>query len=515
MGGIVKAVRFAVLLMLLISTTAPAAEASHSHPAPEKLGTVHFATTCAAAVQARFDRGVALLHSFAYTAARESFGKVAAADPTCAIAHWGTAMTYFYQLWEPPGPDDVRKAQTEISLARAAGAKSARERDFIEAAATYYHDTDRATHAERARAYEAAMHDVAARYPDDSEAQVFYALALIATASPADSGHANQKRAAAILEPLYRKYPEHPGLAHYLIHAYDSAELAPRGLAAARAYASIAPAAPHALHMPSHIFTRLGYWDDSIASNIAAREAALRENDAGEALHAMDYLVYAYLQRGRDADAERVNADLQAMLRTLSPANFKIGYAANAIPVRLAIERRRWKDAAALQPLPGSEAHVAAIVYWARALGHARGGDAQAADADIAAIDECREKLKAAHNAYWALQTDVLVDTARAWQLDATGEHDTAAHRLELAADKEDAIEKRPVTPGPIVPVREQLADLLLAAGKPADALQQYQAALALAPGRRNALAGAAAAAERTGNIDLATTMRRQLAGGQ
>jgi len=498
--------------LLAVAFKAAAAEHPHSHPAPEKLGKVTFATTCAATAQPAFERAVALLHSFAYAPAEQAFRDAAAADPDCAIAHWGAAMAYFNQLWEPPGADDIAKAQAEIALAKAHPAKSARERDFIDAAAVYYRDADRLSPADRAKAYATAMAGVASRYPGDTEAQVFYALALIATAPPADRTHANQKRAVEILEPLYRKYPQHPGIAHYLIHACDSAELAPRGLAAARAYAKIAPSAPHALHMPSHIFTRLGYWDDSIASNVAAREAARTQGDVGEELHAMDYLVYAYLQRGRDADAGRVVADLKSMLPKLSAAKFKIGYAANAIPVRLAVERRKWDDAALLEPLPQSEPHVAAIVWWARAIGHSRGGHADAADADIAEIDACLEKLRAAHNDYWATQTDVLADAARAWQLEAKGDGDGATKRLAAAADKEDAIEKRPVTPGPIVPAREQLADLLLELDRPQDALREYRSALMLAPGRRGSLIGAATAAERIGDAKTASAMRLQLA---
>jgi hypothetical protein len=503
--------RIPLVASLLAFALAASAE-EHSHPVPEKLGTVTFPTTCAAAVQPRFERAVALLHSFAYTAAERAFRDVADADASCAIAHWGAAMSYFYQLWEPPGSDDIRKASAEIARAHQPAAASARERDFIDAAAVYYRDAERVPHAERAKAYEAAMAGVAARYPDDTEAQVFYALALIGTAPPTDRTHANQKRAADILEPLYRKYPQHPGLAHYLIHAYDSAELAPRGLSAAREYAKIAPSAPHALHMPSHIFTRLGYWDDSIASNRAARDAAEAEGDVGEQLHSMDYLVYAYLQRGRDADAERVVGDLGTMVPKLSASKFKIGYAANAMPVRLAVERRRWDDASALEPLPQSEPRVAAIVYWARAIGHSRGGHPHDADADIAAIDACLDKLRAAHDDYWATQTEVLADAARAWQLKAKGDNEAATKRLADAAAREDAIEKRSVTPGPIVPAREQLADMLLELDRPQDALREYQSALTLAPGRRGALTGAATAADRAGDTKTAAALRVQLA---
>jgi tetratricopeptide (TPR) repeat protein len=421
-------------------------------------------------------------------------------------------MSYFHQLWEPPEGDDLRAASAEIARAQKPPAGSARERAFIDAAVVYYHDSDRTPHAERAKAYERAMADVVAHYPDDVEAQIFYALALIADAPPTDRAHANQKHAADILEPLYHRYPQHPGLAHYLIHAYDSSELAPRGLAAAREYAKIAPSAPHALHMPSHIFTRLGYWDDSIASNLAARAAAHAEGDVGEELHAMDYLTYAYLQRGRDADAARVVDDLRAM-NSLSAAKFKIGYAANAMPVRLAIERRQWTVATSLEPLPQSEPHVVAIVYWARAIGHARSGHPDDADSDIAKIDACLDQLKTSGNAYWATQTEVLADSARAWQLKAKTQSDAATQHLRAAADKEDAIEKRPVTPGAIVPAREQLGEMLLELDRPQEALREFEIALTAAPGRRGALMGAAQAAERSGDAQAAAKFRARANG--
>jgi REP element-mobilizing transposase RayT len=504
-------------LVASLATTLARADGEHAHghsnPPPDTLGMVIFPTTCAPSVQPTFERGVALLHSFAYAAAERAFRDVEAKDPGCTIARWGVAMTHVHPLWEVPSADDIAKASEEIAKAKAKPAGSLREQAFVDAIAAYYEDAATRSPAERAKAYETAMAGVAAKYPDDTEAQVFYALALLGTASPVDRGHANQKHAAAILEPLYARYPQHPGLAHYLIHAYDSAELAPRGLQAARDYAKIAPSAPHALHMPSHIFTRLGDWDDSITSNIAARNAAMAEGDVGEALHAMDYLTYAYLQRGRDADAERVVADLDALRPKLSAANFKIGYAANAMPVRLAIERRRWADAGKLEPLPDSQPNVAAIVWWARAIGHARGGDAHASHADIAAIEACLEKLRAGANDDWATQTDVLAKSARAWHQHAHGKNDEAVANLRAAADEEDAIEKRPVTPGPIVPAREQLGDLLAELDRAREALVEYQAALTLAPGRRAALVGGISAADKIGDAATAATLRAQLDG--
>ena len=478
-------------LALASSAAIPApTDPTHDHPAPEKLGTVHFENSCAAAVQPQFERAIALLHSFAYAVAAKEFQTVASLDAGCAMAHWGVALSGFHQLWEPPGATQLQLGRDELATARRIGARTVREREFIDAAAVYFSDTDPTHHPDRAKAYERAMESVAQHFPHDDETQIFYALALVATAPPTDHTHANQKRAAAILEPIYRRQPDHPGVAHYLIHAYDSSELAQRGLGPARAYAKIAPAAPHALHMPSHIFTRLGLWDDSIESNEAARRAAHQQGDIGEELHAMDYLTYAYLQRGHDTDAERIVAELHAMGPVLAN-DFKMGYAATAMPVRLAVERNRWNDAVAIEPLPGSAPHVAAIAYWARALGHAHSGRADLANADAAEIDACEAESKVHGTPYWTTQIDVLSKEARAWTAMAGGHPDDAVTLLRAAADAEDAMEKLPVTPGPIVPAREQLGQLLLDLHRPKEAQHELTRALQGAPGRRAALEAA------------------------
>ena len=503
-----------ITALLLASTLACASVATsqemHSHPAPEKLGRVSFPTSCAPAVSHDFERAVALLHSFAYTAAEQAFREVADADPSCAMAHWGIAMSHFHPLWSPPAPDELAKGEAEALRATRLGAKTARERALIAAIAAYYHDAGLIPPPARAKAYAAAMAVAASRYPADTEVQVLYALSLLATASPQDTSHANQKQAGAILEPIYRKHPDHPGVAHYLIHAYDSAELAPRGLAPARAYSKIAPSAPHALHMPSHIFTRLGLWDDSIASNLAARAAAHSQGDLGEELHAMDYLTYAYLQRGQRADAEQVVRSLGGM-GVHAGAEFKVGYAATAMPTRLAMEGRQWAVASRLQAGDGAAPEVAAIVYWARAVANARSGHAKAADADIARLDACRQQLLASKKDYWATQVDILGKEARAWQSAAGVHPDDGVATLRLAADQEDAIEKLPVTPGPIIPAREQLGDLYLQLHKPQEALDAYKTALAAAPGRRAALHGAALAADAAGDTRTASQMRQLL----
>ena len=497
---------------LCVAGCSPAAHAQepHLHPVPEKLGTVRFATSCAPAVQARFERAVALLHSFAYDASEQAFRAVADSDRQCAMAHWGIAMSYFHQLWQPPEGAELQQGQAEIDTARSLNARSKRERQYIEAAAAYYRDSDHVVHAVRAKAYEQAMAEVAGSNPTDAEARIFHALAMIATAPPADRSHANQKRAIETLETIFRAQPEHPGVAHYLIHACDSAELAARGLSAARAYSKIAPAAPHALHMPSHIFTRLGYWDDSIASNQAARSAARVQGDLGEELHSMDYLTYAFLQRGRVVEATRVVDDLRAMGGGLG-AQFKTGYAATAMPVRLVVERHEWAAAASLEPLPQSPPQVAALVYWTRAVAQARTGHPQAADADVVRLEASERQLESAGNLYWATQVEILGKEARAWQAQASGHNDEAIRLLRAAADEEDAVEKLPITPGPVVPAREQLGEILLELDQPREALREYQTSLLAAPGRRGALSGAAAAAERAGDAGAAAHYRTML----
>lgn len=471
------------------------AQEVHDHMAPEVLGEVSFPISCAPGVQQEFNRAVALLHSFAYTAAEKAFQDVAKEDPRCAMAHWGIAMTHFHQLWEPPiSPSALSLAQAEIQKAQRIGAGSERERGFLDALALICQDAATVPYRTRVLNYEHAMGDLAAANRKDIEAQVFYALALLANASPADKTHQKQKRAIALLEPLYHAHPHHPGIPHYLIHACDNAELATRGLPAARAYAKIAPSAPHALHMPSHIFTRLGLWDDSIASNIAARDAAQREGDIGEELHAMDYLVYAYLQRGRDADAAEVIGQLKKM-PALEATDFKIEYAATATPVRYVIERHQWTDAVSIVPPAAAPPQVVAIAVWARGIGLARSGHAAESSREIDKLRQIEGQLGTAGNDYWAIQVRIMRREVMAWSAQANSQPNEAVILLREAADEEDAIEKLPVTPGPIVPAREQLGDLLLEQSHPELASREFEIALANAPGRRGALQGAAKAA--------------------
>jgi tetratricopeptide (TPR) repeat protein len=484
-----------VLIVAFVFPTFSLAQEDHHHPAPEKLGAVSFPTSCNPETQREFNRAVALMHSFAYKAADAAFRSVAGQDSHCAIAHWGIAMTHFHQLWDlPPSPGDSSAAQEEIRQATMLEESSDLERGFIHALSMVFNDAS-VPYRTRATNYETAMHELAAANPKDVEAQVFYALALISNASPSDKEHRRQKQAADLLEPLYREFPDHPGIPHYLIHAYDNQELASRGLPAARAYASIAPSAPHALHMPSHIFTRLGLWDDSIASNLAARSAGHQQGDIGEELHAMDYLAYAYLQTGRDPEAAGVIQQLKAM-QNPNMADFKIGYAATAIPIRYIVERQQWSDAETVTDPPVSaQPQVVAIAAWARGLGFARSGDAQQAGKQAEALRQLEDRLRASGNGYWASQVDIMRREVMAWVAQAANRPDEAAVILRGAADDEDGIEKLPVTPGPIIPAREQLGELFLAQGNPASAARAFAIALVNAPGRRGALRGAAQAA--------------------
>jgi len=490
-----------VLALPLAAAVLISAPQEHDHPIPEKLGTVSFPTSCKPEVQAGFNRGVALLHSFTYKPAEEAFQHVAQQDPGCAMAHWGAAMTHYHQLWDlPPSPADSAAAVQEIGKAEKLEGASERERGFIHAISLIFEDASGAPYGKRALNYEAAMHQLALAYPKDTEAQVFYALALISNASPSDRTHQRQKQAADLLEPLFKAFPDHPGIPHYLIHAYDNQELAPRGLAAARVYAGIAPSAPHALHMPTHIFTRLGLWQDSITSNLAARSAAHQQGDTGEELHSMDYLVYAYLQSGRDVDAARLVGELRAM-QNVHVGEFKSGYPAVAIPVRYIVERGQWSDAEKIaDPPAAAQPQVVAIAVWARGLGFARNGHAAEAEKQAVRLRDLEGQLRASGNVYWGTQVGIMSREIAAWSAQAAHQNDEAARILRRAADDEDAVEKLPVTPGPIIPAREQLGELLLEQRDFAAASAAFKTAAINAPGRRRGAEGAARAAQSVTN---------------
>src|SRR6266545_1527858 len=448
----------------------------------DKLGKVEFPNSCSPAVQEKFLRGVAMLHSFYYSATQKAFEEVAAEDNSCAIAAWGYASILMSNPLQGIGssPENAQLAQAAIDKARKMGAKTERERDYLEAVAAYYEDfTNRpepARQLARAKAYES----LAAKYPDDDEAQIFYALYLIGTQTASDQTYSAYLKAAAILEKQFAKHPDHPGVAHYLIHSYDAPPIAAQGLPAARRYAAIAPDAPHALHMPSHIFTRVGAWADSAPTNRRSADAAHRSNDPDDALHALDYLTYAYLQLARDGDARKAFEEART-LTGINPARATAYYALAAMPARYVVERSAWRDAAKLAPSPSNFPFTEAMTHFARALGAARSGDPAAAQTDIEKIAALRDRLKAAKNDYWANEVEVMRLASVAWVALAEKKGDEALALMRRAADIEDRSEKNIVTPGRLLPARELLGDMLMELKRPAEAVKEYEASAARA----------------------------------
>jgi len=489
-----------VLAMLLLALVLAIPRSSESQ-SKDQLGKVDFANSCSPAVQASLQRSVAMLHSFWYNEAEKSFREVLAQDPSCGITTWGIAAILMSNplAGVGPSPEGAARAQAAIDQGRKIGAKTQRERDYIEAVAAYYEDwanrPERVRQANRAKAFEA----LAARYPNDDEAQVFYALYLAGTQSLADQTYATYLKAAGILEVQFTKHPDHPGIAHYLIHSYDAPPIAPKGLPAARRYAGIAPSAPHALHMPSHIFTRVGAWTESAATNERSAAAAKRDRDFDEQLHAMDYMVYAYLQLARDADARRVIED-SATASGVATLRFAGPYAQSAMPARYAVERGDWKQAAALTPSPSQWPFTVALTHYARALGAARSGDPAAAEKDVQELARLRDALKAAKSEYWATEVEVSRMSGAAWTALALGKPDEALALMRAAADIEDKSEKHIVTPGRIVPAREALGEMLLEVKRPADALKEFEAAQVREPERFRGYYGAAQAAAQAGD---------------
>ena len=491
----------------------------HEHAAPEKLGTVHFPITCRGEVRADFERGVALLHSFGYALAESTFDGVATRDPECGMARWGQAMSRYHQIWAPPTPEDLVAGKGAAREAARLGARSDRERAYIAAIGAFYLEDAPRPHLERVRAYERAMADLAARFPDDDEAAVFHALAMLSIAynSPPDKTYAIQRQVAVILNRVLPRLPDHPGVAHYMIHSLDYPELAPLALDAARAYARIAPSAPHALHMPSHIFTRLGLWQDSIDSNLASAAAARAEMQkthpgatSYDDLHALDYLAYAYLQRADDEKARGVVVAVASASR-FDAFELAAAYALAAVPARYALERRAWREAAALSPSPASFPwakfpQAEAIVHFARAVGAARAGDLETARAAYARLAEIQSALAVAYarGFDWPTQVEIQRLAAEGWLRLAEGRPEDAERLLRAAADLEDRTDKHPVTPGAVLPAREQLADLLLERRQSLPALMEYEASLGGAPARYASLAGALAAAQATGDATVA-----------
>ena len=508
-----------LLTATFVSMCSPSAFAQHEgHGAlsPDAIGSasVKFQTSCAAVVKDDFNKGVALLHSFWFPEAVKTFDSILARDPNCAMAHWGIALS---QWGNPFGglkqgrPIELTKAS--IDKAQATGSPTPRERGYISAVAQLVTASDPGSHAARIGAYETAMEQVSRDNPADTEARIFYALAVAQTASPADKTYAKNLKAAGILEPLFEKMPTHPGLAHYIIHAYDAPPLAAKALVAARKYASLAPAIPHALHMPSHTFTRVGSWKESIDTNRRSAEAARKSAGpagAGEELHALDYQTYAYLQIAQDQAASAVVAHAISVVGGAEGAAAGAAgagaFAVAAIPARYALERGAWAEAAGLPARPANTPFTEAITHFARALGAARSGNPAAATADIDRLAALRDKLRDGKDAYWTEQVDIQRRVAIAWQTFAQGRQDEGIAQLGAAADAEDATDKSAISPGPLAPARELFGYMLLEAGKPREALAAFEATMKKEPNRFRGLYGGASAAAAAGDRAKATT---------
>jgi tetratricopeptide (TPR) repeat protein len=497
--------------------------AAHAQVSPgtspaQRLGQVNFPVSCAA--QAEFNRAVAMLHSFWFPPANATFQQIAAKDPSCGMAWWGVAMVALGNpLAGAPTPQALKTGWEAVQKAQAAGAKTERERDYIAAIGMFYRDADKIAHRERALAYEKAMEKLAAKYPDDSEAKIFYALSLNATLDPADKSYKNQLKAASILEPVFAAQPQHPGVAHYIIHSYDFPPIAAKGLTAAKRYAQIAPDSTHARHMPSHIFTRVGHWQDSIDSNRIAAEIATKEYAATRANHAItdlyhayDYMAYGHLQLAQDKAVKAIREKILEMRKvdmTGMGAPIAAPFALAAVPVRYALEREQWAEAAKLE-LPAVELpwndwpQAVAIVAYGRGLGAARTKDVVGAERALAELKKLQGALATKKQAYWANQVEIQAAALEAWIKFVSGKTDEGLAAMRAAAEWEGKTEKHPVTPGPIVPASELLGDMLMEAGKRKEALETYEQSMKADPNRFRGYAGAARAAELAGEKEKA-----------
>ena len=515
-----------------MAVRAPRDKAASGSPAVgdlSKVGHIELPISCAAEVAPEFQRGVALLHSFFYEEARRVFSTVATIDPSCAMAQWGIAMTYWHPIWAAPEADDLQRGLAASNKASALATSLPLERELVATIAIFYrsqaagepnapaqtcHGVVAGDVRGRALAYEEAIAEVHARHPRDVEATAFYALALLATAPPSDTSYANQRKATALLEPFFVSQPNHPGVTHYLIHGYDYPELAGRGLPAARAYAGMAPWVPHALHMPSHIFTRLGLWDESMASNLASADASdryrlLRGRAAVETeeLHALDYLAYAYLQSAEDIKALAIVERVRPVTETYPAREIAGSYALGAIPARYVLERRRWAEAAALpdpSPVVAQFGFAAANVEFARALGAARSGDPERARRALERLRTLRDNLKEPRFAFFARQVETQTMVAAAWLEQSGGDPASALQQMRKAAELEDLLGKHPVTPGAVLPARELLGEMLLEQGHPAEARVEFEASLRDFPGRFTLLYGAGRSAALAGDAPRA-----------
>jgi tetratricopeptide (TPR) repeat protein len=510
-------------LLSLFFVTLPAG--SGAQTAADQLGEVSFPTSCASAVQADFDRAVALLHSFEFEESRGVFTSIAERDPDCAMAWWGVAMTYYHPLWAPPTKSDLELASAAADEARLLS-HTEREGAYIEAISAFYRNYETLDHRTRARVYEEAMAEVHAGDPEDREAEIFYVLAILSNADPTDRAYAVQRRTGAMLEVRFAEMPNHPGLAHYIIHSYDYPPLAGDAVEAAHRYLEIAPSLAHALHMSSHIFTQVGMWDESIDANTRSAKAArdrgerfgtLMQAQIGE-MHALDYLAYAYLQRGRDEMAREVLEHIES-LQDLDWSNGVVAFNAGAVPARYALERRRWGEAASLPPPREAEEAgggyetrgSVALRYWARAVGAARSGDADKSARELARLEEIAAELQS-DPAVWARNTsEVLRLEAAAWLALAKGESEKALKLMHSAVVLEDQTDKASLSPGRVLPVHEQLGDMLMELGRPEEALEEYETSLRHASQRFNSFYGAARAARAAGKTEVAEAYYRQL----
>jgi hypothetical protein len=512
-----------VLAMSAATATEPQS-AMHDHAAMERLGSVTLQTSCNKDAQSQFNRAVALMHSFQFGSAIDGFRSVLAADPTCAMAYWGIALS----SWGNPfagfkSPTQLKDGRMAVEQGLALAPKTKREQQYIDAVAALYVDHEHADHQQAEPpspllAYESAMSRLADAYPEDTEARIFYALALAAAADPEDKTYAKQLKAGAILERLFAQFPNHPGLAHYIIHAYDEPALASRAAEAARRYGQIAPSTPHALHMPSHTFTRIGDWQASIDTNLASASAARAADQPADVLHASDYLIYAYLQTGQDQAAKELLGTLAGVFAHFDPAHAtgaapaSAAYFAHAaMPARYALERRAWAEAAKLEITTSRFPFADAITYFARGLGAAHLKDDAAAHAAIISLDRIHDSLVKADEMSWAGQVDIQRREIAAVLAYATGHVPEALNGLRATADAEDKTQLASVTPGPLVPARETLGEFLLDAGRPAEALREFEASLRQEPNRFWSLDGAAEAAKASGNEPLARTYIQKL----
>jgi tetratricopeptide (TPR) repeat protein len=491
-------------------------------PPDAKFGSVHFDITGNEKTKKDFNLATELLHSFEYDEAEKVFTKIIDDTPDCAMAYWGVAMCNFHALWTPPAEAELIKGARAINIAKSIARKSEREAAYINSLGIFYKDRSTADHHTRCVNFENAMEKLHASYPDDKEAAIFYTLSLDAATDPKDKTYTKQKKAGAILEKLYKTTPDHPGIIHYIIHTYDYPGLAALALPAAKRYAKVAPSSAHALHMPSHIFTRLGLWDECIRSNLKSVEAAqcYAEQAAipghwDEELHGLDYLVYAYLQKGENKLAEK-QIDYLKTINKIYPVNFKVAYAVAAIPCRYVLENKKWKAAASLEIHPVGFSWDAfpwqeAIIHFTRLLGNVHINNVNAAKLELAKLNQLHDTLEKQKDGYKSMEAAIQIKAGEAWIQFASGDRAGAVETMKLAADMEDSTGKHPVTPGEVLPARELLGDMLLQMNNNAAALQAYEAVLTKSPGRLNSLYGAGKAAERSGNRQKAIHYYRQL----